>query len=1515
MNVSASRWAVPKGAVTRRTASKGVVAVSALSLLLGMPAAQAAALPTTVINDPPAAGHLVSVFPARDFVSSEGYRLDETYTVEVHHSPLRGGAVVSSRSGIVPDEQGLVEVNHPGGGCWAGVTPNIVAGDIILVIVDSSPDPTRIGVADQTPVADVTATRPTNPAPGTIVVRGTGKAVNGGPLPLGQLEARLVAPGNTFERSGRRDLRAPGATGASLQYDPVDSTNWTAIWTGLTDRDVTLALGAQSMGAWLGRNPAAANEGTIYETGAGIAGGPMAPCTAPKEKLPPLPGQDSVAPSVPQNLTATVTDVNTVTLKWDAAVDNEPNAGVTNYGVYRNGVPIFTVQKPDGSAPAPTTFVDNNVPPGTYEYSVDAADAIDNRSAESVPATAIPGAKPAPAVPVNEPPIHPIIAYPSRDMVDVDQVPLDHTVTIQLIRDGKLISDSPGLIPDSDGLAEVNHVGVGCWNGTTPDIRANDKVRAIAYHPDGSVAWIDQATVANVVAQKAVKVRDDDPNTEVFEGVIEIHGTAATHDGSPLPVDQIEQRLVSSSKRPFGKNGRRTIRADASGQLDGTLTYDPVNADTNPLGMAWTATYTGLDAADVKLATEVESRVMWLGRQPAANLELTIYEIGLADPPGPATPDCVAPLEPLDTAAPGTPGISATTRGADREVDLFWTEATDNVYVYGYRVFRDGTQVAATGAGKTTYTDRNVRPGAHTYSVEAFDSASPRGGGATGVENIATGLGKPYGNTSARSERKPVTMPDVQPPSVPGNLQVTNPTAGDPPQSTDKALLVFDPSTDDSGVVEGYRVYRDGEVIIQADPSRVNGRFEYTDSGLTTGQTYRYAVQAVDAAGNASARTPEVSATIALDTQAPVAPGNLTAQVPDVHGRDVVITWDAATDNIGATGYGVYRNGAKVAQVTARTYRDIGLATGTYEYTVDAVDSAGNRSPQGAASKAVIANDPPVAPHNVTAYPARDFVSGDGYAGQGPVRVEVIRNNVVVAHTQDIQPDPAGLVEVNHAGPGCWDVNTPDIRAGDVVRIITAAGVADQTTVQDVYAGRPIQTAPDTIVVHGTAADAAGKPLPIDQLEHRLVSRDRFTNGDRTLRAPASGTIAYEAAGSTEWTATYKGIGPVDVARSLASESLINWLGRSPLLNNELTIFENGPGTDGGPAAGVCTAPLEPGRPQASWTPTQLPFGDQSASPAPTSAPKRVMLSNAGASPLVVSDVYLGGASPGDFTVTPLSLPVTISPGSSVNVDVKFSPKAVGARSATVNFTTNASNTSFQTIDLTGNGTDSAAPAAPGRPAVTFGTASGGQLPGTNVPVTVTWAASATGTVTRYQVQRATSTGGFTDVAAQPGTGLSLTEQLAPGSYRYQVRACNGGSCSAWVATAAATILAAVQENDKALSYGGKWAVATVSGAFGGSVQYASTNQEKVLYKVTASGVQLISTTGPNRGRAEVWVNRTRVATIDLYSPAEQPRQVVWSREGMATNTPQDVEVRVLGTRNPASTGNRVDVDGFLSLR
>ncbi|MFG2111018.1 choice-of-anchor D domain-containing protein, partial [Micromonospora chersina] len=461
-----------------------------------------------------------------------------------------------------------------------------------------------------------------------------------------------------------------------------------------------------------------------------------------------------------------------------------------------------------------------------------------------------------------------------------------------------------------------------------------------------------------------------------------------------------------------------------------------------------------------------------------------------------------------------------------------------------------------------------------------------------------------------------------------------------------------------------------------------------------------------------------------------------------------------------------------------------------------------------------------------------------------------------------------------------------------------------------------IQTAAGTIVVHGTAADSAGKPIPIDQLEHRLVNSDRFATGRRVLLAPTDGTLAYDRPGSIAWTAVYTGLSSADVTTALAAESIINWLGRSPGANNELTIFENGPGTDGGPAAGTtCTAPFEPNRPQASWAPTTLAFGDQSATPATTSAARTVTFSNAGATPLVVTDVYIGGANPGDFAVEPLDLPVTIAPGAGLTVGVTFTPKAVDARSGTLNFTSNAANTTYQTVELTGNGTDTAAPTTPGRPVVAFGTPSGDQLPaGANLPVEVDWVASA-GTVTRYQVQRATGTGSFADIPEQPGTATSVAESLPAGSYRYQVRACNGPACSGWAATTAAVTLAAVQENNGALSYGGKWTRTTVTGAFGGSVQWGSTSKETVLYRVTASGVQLVSTKGPNRGIAQVWLNGTRVATIDLYAPAEQPRQVVWSREGLPTTTAQQIEVRVTGTRNAASSGTRVDIDGFLTMR
>lgn len=261
-------------------------AVTAGALIaLAVPTAAVPAF--AVISDP--GTHVITVFPERDMVSAEGYAAGDRPTIQV----LRGGAVIGTASNLVP-VAGIVEVNHPGGGCWEGTTPDIRSGDVIRVL--TAPD-----VGDQTFVGNVTVTQPaTKIDAGTVEMKGTAVAPGGGQLPADQLEARVVAANQEFALNGRRTLRAsaPGAgDDGVISYDGPGLTTWTATWTGLTgvgadgvsdaDRAVS-ATNAESRGLWLGRDAAVGNEVTIFEYGA--IGGPAGPeCTAPLAKGPSTP--------------------------------------------------------------------------------------------------------------------------------------------------------------------------------------------------------------------------------------------------------------------------------------------------------------------------------------------------------------------------------------------------------------------------------------------------------------------------------------------------------------------------------------------------------------------------------------------------------------------------------------------------------------------------------------------------------------------------------------------------------------------------------------------------------------------------------------------------------------------------------------------------------------------------------------------------------------------------------------------------------------------------------------------------------------------------------------------------------------------------------------------------------------------------------------------------------------------------------------------------------------------------
>ncbi|MFD7864805.1 carbohydrate binding domain-containing protein [Streptomyces sp. NPDC059783] len=83
------------------------------------------------------------------------------------------------------------------------------------------------------------------------------------------------------------------------------------------------------------------------------------------------------------------------------------------------------------------------------------------------------------------------------------------------------------------------------------------------------------------------------------------------------------------------------------------------------------------------------------------------------------------------------------------------------------------------------------------------------------------------------------------------------------------------------------------------------------------------------------------------DTQAPSAPG--APHATGTTATSVSLAWSAATDNVGVTGYDVYRDGTLVTSVTGTTATVGGLAPSTaYRFTVRAKDRAGNVSPDSA---------------------------------------------------------------------------------------------------------------------------------------------------------------------------------------------------------------------------------------------------------------------------------------------------------------------------------------------------------------------------------------------------------------------------------------------------------------------------------------------------------------------------------------------------------------------------------------
>ncbi|MFC1990253.1 fibronectin type III domain-containing protein [Chloroflexota bacterium] len=303
-----------------------------------------------------------------------------------------------------------------------------------------------------------------------------------------------------------------------------------------------------------------------------------------------------------------------------------------------------------------------------------------------------------------------------------------------------------------------------------------------------------------------------------------------------------------------------------------------------------------------------------------------------------------------DTIPPSAPTGLAATPG-NEQISLTWA-SNNETDLWGYNVYRgptsgNYTQINASVVISSTYTDTPLYGGGtYYYAVKAVD------------------LGN---NESGYSDEASDTAVDIAP-AVPTGLTAN--------QSEFQMSLDWNDNIETD--LEGYNVYRG---LTSGNYTKIESLWtssNYTDTGLTNGITYYYAVTATDNGTYESGDSNEASDT-PVDIP-PAAPTGLGATPGD---EQISLVWDDNTE-IDLEGYNIYRglSSGNYTQIeslwTSSNYTDTPLyGGGTYYYAVKAVDEGTNESGYSDEASDTAVDIAPAAPNGLGATPGDEQISLD----------------------------------------------------------------------------------------------------------------------------------------------------------------------------------------------------------------------------------------------------------------------------------------------------------------------------------------------------------------------------------------------------------------------------------------------------------------------------------------------------------------------------------------------------------
>ncbi|MEV4314353.1 LamG-like jellyroll fold domain-containing protein [Actinocrispum sp. NPDC049592] len=169
-----------------------------------------------------------------------------------------------------------------------------------------------------------------------------------------------------------------------------------------------------------------------------------------------------------------------------------------------------------------------------------------------------------------------------------------------------------------------------------------------------------------------------------------------------------------------------------------------------------------------------------------------------------------------------------------------------------------------------------------------------------------------------------------------------------------------------------------GNIASSTAPLRLGGNLiwgEYFAGEMDDVRIYNRALSATEVSA-------DKDVPVAGDGISPTAPTNLAANGGV---GTTALSWTAATDNVGVTGYDIHRsttNGftpsaaTRINTVTGTTFTDTGLAAGTYYYRVIARDASGNTSEASNQAIAAVTGDTTPPTVSITAPAGGSTVSG-----------------------------------------------------------------------------------------------------------------------------------------------------------------------------------------------------------------------------------------------------------------------------------------------------------------------------------------------------------------------------------------------------------------------------------------------------------------------------------------------------------------------------------------------------------